>query len=584
MRLMIHRWLQAVPYTDAHLHRQATIIQLLLIILAGATSIAIPITLVMPEASLPRSVIAVTLACYLISAGVALALVRSGALTPATRLMITGLALILLISLIGYRSDQSHSVILGTTVPMILAALLSDRRTLIGVAIVSAVGMICAAFLDSPWPLQPGPGWFVLTLIESGLLVTLLVIGVIAVCLDQFGLHLRQHSEEQRVINRRLEEAAVIAARNERSLRRSEARFNAFINQSPAASWITDADGTMIYMSAAYYRLFDLPVGNPIGRSLFELYPVEFAQQYLDNVRTVAASRQLLTSIKRAPRSRGGVGDFLVYEFLLPDEGDRPLVGGVAIDLSDQLSAERALRSIEDQYRLIADHTGDLICLINPQAAFAYISPSFQSHLGYPPEQLVGQFAFAHVHPDDLEHVQQRFGEAFISGLAEATFRFRRADGAWRWFEARANIVTWHDAAHALIIGRDVTERRQLEQQLAQAQKMESIGRLAGGVAHDFNNMLAVVRGSAGLIAEDLPPDHPSQEDLAAIVSAADRAAQMTHQLIAFSSRQVNTPQTLDLKKLLAEMDPLLRRLAGARVEMTTTIDAGLWPIRGDRA
>lgn len=584
MRLNIRRWLQSAPYTDAHLLRQAAIIQLVLVIIAGAIGLAILIVLMMPEGSLPRSVIVGALVCHLISVGAAMALVRRGALAPATRMMIAGLTFILMISLIGYRSNQSHSVVLGITVPMILAALLSDRHTLMTVTALSTAGTIGATLLEAPWPPQLSQGWLATTLIESGLLATLLAIAVIGICLDQFGLHLRRSSEEQLAINRQLEEAAAVAARNAQSLRRSEARFNAFINQSPAASWITDADGTMVYMSAAYYRLFDLPVGNPVGRNLFDLYPAEFAQQYLDNVRAVVESRQLLTSIKRAPRSSGGVGEFLVYEFRLPDDGGRPLVGGVAIDLSDQLSAERALRRMEDQYRLIAEHTGDLICLIDMQTVFTYVSPSFQIHLGYPPEQLLGQFALSHIHPDDLEHVQQRFEETFTSGFAEATFRIRRADDTWRWFEARTNIVTWHDGAHALMIGRDITERRQLQQQLAQAQKMESIGRLAGGVAHDFNNMLAVVRGSAGMIAEDLPPDHPSQEDLAAIVSAADRAAQLTQQLFAFSSRQINAPQTLNLKKLLGEMDPLLRRLAGARIEMTHIVDDNLWPIRGDQA
>lgn len=236
MRLMIHRWLQAVPYTDAHLHRQATMIQLLLITLAGATSIALPVALLMPEATLPRGIIAGALLTYLVSVGAALALVRRGAFISATRLMIAGLTLILLIALIGYRFGQSRSVLLGIAVPMVLAALLTDRRTLLGVTALIVVGMIGAVFLDAPQSLRIDPAFFRTALVNNGLLATLLVIGVIYVCLDQFGLHLRRNIEEQRTINGQLQKAAAIAARNEQSLRRSEARFNAFINQSPAAS------------------------------------------------------------------------------------------------------------------------------------------------------------------------------------------------------------------------------------------------------------------------------------------------------------------------------------------------------------
>jgi two-component system cell cycle sensor histidine kinase/response regulator CckA len=128
----------------------------------------------------------------------------------------------------------------------------------------------------------------------------------------------------------------------------------------------------------------------------------------------------------------------------------------------------------------------------------------------------------------------------------------------------------------------DITERKRLEEQLLQAQKLESLGRLAGGVAHDFNNMLTAIRGFAELAEEELPPDSPAQQPLQNIRAAAERAADLTSQLLAFARRQVIAPKVVNPNALIREIDPLLRRLIGEHIEMLVVPQPDLGSVRID--
>jgi two-component system cell cycle sensor histidine kinase/response regulator CckA len=128
----------------------------------------------------------------------------------------------------------------------------------------------------------------------------------------------------------------------------------------------------------------------------------------------------------------------------------------------------------------------------------------------------------------------------------------------------------------------DVTERRRLEAQLLHAQRLESIGRLAGGVAHDFNNLLTAILGYAELARVDLPEGHPARASLRQVQAAAERATALTRQLLAFARRQVIAPARLDLNQLVLDLHPMLERLLGEDIELATRTETGLWPVRAD--
>jgi signal transduction histidine kinase/ActR/RegA family two-component response regulator len=155
--------------------------------------------------------------------------------------------------------------------------------------------------------------------------------------------------------------------------------------------------------------------------------------------------------------------------------------------------------------------------------------------------------------------------------------------GARIWLETGTRLIFGMGKPVAVQgIARDVTERRRLEAHLLQSQKMEAIGRLAGGVAHDFNNMLTVITGYSQWMLDELPPDSPMCESASEILLAANRAASLTNQLLVFSRNQVIQPIILDLNSLVAQVDQMLRRLIGENIELVTKMYSDLGLIQGD--
>jgi len=259
--------------------------------------------------------------------------------------------------------------------------------------------------------------------------------------------------------------------------------------------------------------------------------------------------------------------------------------GGVVIaheDITAVWQAEEALRESEERYRLIAEHTEDLISLRDQAGRFVYVNPSYQQVLGYNPSELIGRAAVELVHPDDHLALQAALRELTHVGTAHVTQRQQHADGSWRWIDEQVTAAVQHGAGYSVGMGRDITERRRLEAQFLQAQKMESVGQLAGGIAHDFNNLLTAISGYAELALVQLPVDAEIAGDLDEIIKAAARAATLTSQLLAFARKQVIEPQVLNLNVLLAEIEKLLRRLIGADIELVTRLAPDLGQIKAD--
>ncbi len=145
--------------------------------------------------------------------------------------------------------------------------------------------------------------------------------------------------------------------RVENALRESEARFQAFMNHSPVASWITDAEGRVVYLSQTYRRMFQLPTADVIGKSLFDLYPTALAQQFLNSIQLVAETKHVLEVIETAPRSNGTMGEFLVYKFPIGNSSQNCLIGGVAIDVTSRRQAEQEVLASEAALRTLHEIT-----------------------------------------------------------------------------------------------------------------------------------------------------------------------------------------------------------------------------------
>jgi PAS domain S-box-containing protein len=254
------------------------------------------------------------------------------------------------------------------------------------------------------------------------------------------------------------------------------------------------------------------------------------------------------------------------------------------------------LRESEQRFSFALDATRDGVWDWDVESGRVHYSPNYLAMLGYRPGELPSELGSwqDRLHPDDRAKAQEA-NRACIAGETdhfEVEFRMRHRDGEWRWILGRGSVVTRREDGRALrMVGThtDVTARklaeenqRSLEAQLAQAGKLESIGRLAGGVAHDFNNMLGVILGRAEIALEQLEPTHPLFEDLVEIRAAAQRSANLTRQLLAFARKQTATPKVLALNETLAGMLNMLRRLIGENLELAWRPGDELWPIRID--
>jgi PAS domain S-box-containing protein len=281
---------------------------------------------------------------------------------------------------------------------------------------------------------------------------------------------------------------------------------------------------------------------------------------------------------------RAGALDYIVKSeaaFLdLPHVAQRALRQWRAIEA--QRRTEQTLREIEARYRLITENTSDLITILDEQHRFRYVSPSVVSLLGYTPEELIGCDAFDHLHLDDLLNSPEYWQSIVQHTRTTATFRYRHANGSWRWFECDIKAVDQDGAPAAIVIARDITTRRELEERVLQMQKMDALGRLSGGIAHDFNNLLAVIAGCTELACQSLSSDHPAMQELIEIQHATERASALTRQLLAFAHRQKFEPRSINLNALILDMHKLLRRLIREDITLQTQLAPDLWQVRAD--
>jgi PAS domain S-box-containing protein len=244
--------------------------------------------------------------------------------------------------------------------------------------------------------------------------------------------------------------------------------------------------------------------------------------------------------------------------------------------------AQEALRESEERYRLIADNTHDLIALLSVTGRYLYASPSFQAVLGFDSSTLLGTLSLRTVYVEDRGLAVEQFTRAVSQGFAQVRYRVVCADSEQRWVDVSLTAAERDGERYLVLVGRDITEQRLLEEQLQQALKMEAMGRVAGGVAHDFNNLLTVIGGCADLATSSLPPQHPMLSELTEIQRTCERASRLTSQLLAFARRQPVTPQIIEVGDLLGGVSGLLRRLIGDNITLSLEIAPGLWPVQLD--
>ena len=253
-------------------------------------------------------------------------------------------------------------------------------------------------------------------------------------------------------------------------------------------------------------------------------------------------------------------------------------------DVSERHKAEESLKESEERYREIFENAHDLIQSVSPDGRVLYANRAWMETLGYCEADLDSLSLFDVVHPDSIAHCQEMFRRAMQGELiSQVSTVFLTKDK--RPISLEGNITTKFvdgKAVFARCILRDVTGNKKLEENLRQSQKMEALGKLAGGVAHDFNNLLLAIMGYSELLMLRLPEGDPLHKEVEEIWKAGKRAAVLTNQLLTFSRRQVLQPRVLDLNTEVIDMNKMLRRLIGENIELETKTAPELGHVRAD--
>jgi PAS domain S-box-containing protein len=249
---------------------------------------------------------------------------------------------------------------------------------------------------------------------------------------------------------------------------------------------------------------------------------------------------------------------------------------------------EAVLRASEAQYRFLAEHARDFISLHDLSGRYAYASPSVFEMTGIRPEVIMGCPISAFIHPDDIEDVMAgnvRLAEG--RSLSETLhYRMRRRDGSHFDVETIASTVPEEGGQDRRIlrVTRDISERKQMERRLFDSQKLETIGMLAGGVAHEFNNLLVGINGSVEMLSLLLTGNHEAASYLDMIGRMGNRAVELTHQLLAYARQGKYSPVPLSINKLVSDNIPILKTSLAPTVDLALSLADELPPVLGDIA
>jgi len=361
------------------------------------------------------------------------------------------------------------------------------------------------------------------------------------------------------------------------------------VDQSPASTLITDLDGTIRYVNRRFTEVTGYTEEEALGKNPRILQSgLTPRQVYASLWSTIKAGEEWRGEIRNRRKDGELYWDRAWISPIRNASGEVTHYLAVQEDVTEHKRAEDALRESEERFRQFAEHIKEGFFLVEmPSHRTVYLSPGWEEIWGLPAAATLGdpQRWFESVHPDDRKKLAESMDENARGRSTVDQFRVVRPDGSMRWVRARAFPVTDESGkVHRLVgLAEDVTEMRAAEERLVQAQRMEAVGRLAGGVAHDFNNLLTVILAEAQLTLADLRADDPVAESLAEIQKAGERASVLTRQLLAFSRRQVFEPTVFGLNDVVVDMQNMLKRIIGEDVRLQTRLAPGAGYVTADR-
>ena len=400
-------------------------------------------------------------------------------------------------------------------------------------------------------------------------------VGFVAVSCLALHAGLRWALRRERRAHRQLEAS-------EAALRDSEERYRSLFESSVDAIVAIDVDGRFTDANPAALRLLGYTREEMLQLRYPQVTPDRWHEMNDAMVRGQVATRGYSDEYeKEYIRKDGFTVPVSVRTFARRDSSG--LYSGawaIVRDITERKLSEEALNRSAVRFRTLIEKSTDLILILDARGRYRFFSPSATELLGWTAQEQLGKLAIDFVHPDDRGRVLDFF-RSVVEGTPPAArgplrYRYRHKDGSWRQIESHVRNCLSDVAVGGVVVnGRDVTEQRSLEEQFQQSQKLESVGRLAGGVAHDFNNLLTVILGCAESLQKSVRSGAPvSPEEVDDVREAGERARELTRQLLAFARKQSAAPASLDLDALVANAEKLLRRILGEDIELVTRLEA----------
>jgi len=385
-------------------------------------------------------------------------------------------------------------------------------------------------------------------------------------------------------LNRR-DQAALAAhdARRDSRLQKMEDRYRLLAEHTRDVIWTLDPTTRRFsYISPSILRQRGYTVAEALVMPLEQSLTPESLARVAAVLGTIGTAQEPdpHTGVYAQPCKDGSIIQVEITATLVRDAQGRPVeVAGVSRDVTARVEAERALRRSEERFRALIEKSTDMILVFDRERRITFWSPNAAETLGWTAEEVLGRtlWELDLIHPDDAPTMAEATRRTDSRGrnTMRIRARHRHKDGSWRLVEGLGRNLLDDPAVGGVVVNaRDVTEQVRLEEHVQQAQKLESIGRLAGGVAHDFNNLLTVILSCAESIRRDLavgaPPD---PEDLSELRAAGSKARELTRQLLAFARRQSTAPVALDIDEVVRGSEKLLRRVLGEDVLLRVEAD-----------
>jgi len=385
---------------------------------------------------------------------------------------------------------------------------------------------------------------------------------------------------------------AIERAGFQRTLKEREARFRALVENSSDAITLLDEHFVAVYNSQAVERVCGYSPEELQGQPMHaHTHPDDLPELRRRFAECLANPGRPVHFEYRFRRKDGSLrwGEAVGVNRL-----DDPAVAAIVAnhhDITERREAEAELTRRERYFRALTERASDLVVVLSTGGLVLYESPAIQRILGYAYGELTGRSVLDIVHPDDRERAAGLLAtwSEEVDSATPFEFRVRHKSGEWRVLEALGRSLYDDPSSGIVVNARDITDRlgteealRRTEEQLRQAHKMEAVGRLAGGVAHDFNNVLTAIFGYVDLLLDRIDEADPRRADVVEIRRSAGRAAALTRQLLAFSRKQVMQPRVLDLNEVATSIQKLLQRMLGDDVQLVFQLEPHPWRVRAD--